>query len=173
MDNKNKEYEDTIIFLVEQITQRLDKTLIYSQNINDFIESQRQAGTVYEQNIQQLNDTLAERDQSIQQLNHTLAERDQSIQQLNHTLAERDQSIQQLNDTLAERDQSIQQLNHTLAEHDQSIQQLNDTLAERDQSIQQLEQEVLFYATSKSWKITRPLRKVVNFFKRSISKASS
>ena len=145
MDNKNKEYEDTIIFLVEQITQRLDKTLIYSQNINDFIESQRQAGTVYEQNIQQLNDTLAERDQSIQQLNHTLAERDQSIQQLNHTLAERDQSIQQL----------------------------NDTLAERDQSIQQLEQEVLFYATSKSWKITRPLRKVVNFFKRSISKASS
>ena len=131
MDNKNKEYEDTIIFLVEQITQRLDKTLIYSQNINDFIESQRQAGTVYEQNIQQLNDTLAERDQS------------------------------------------IQQLNHTLAEHDQSIQQLNDTLAERDQSIQQLEQEVLFYATSKSWKITRPLRKVVNFFKRSISKASS
>ena len=103
MDNKNKEYEDTIIFLVEQITQRLDKTLIYSQNINDFIESQRQAGTVYEQNIQQLNDTLAE----------------------------------------------------------------------RDQSIQQLEQEVLFYATSKSWKITRPLRKVVNFFKRSISKASS
>ncbi|MDI9567034.1 MAG: hypothetical protein QM230_09435, partial [Chloroflexota bacterium] len=54
---------------------------------------------------------------------------------------------------------SIQQLNHTLAERDHSIQQLNHTLAE-------LEQEVLFYATSKSWKITRPLRKGVKLLKR-------
>ena len=74
------------------------------------------------------------------------------IQNLSANIVYLNQTIQQLNDTLAERDHSIQQLNHTLAE---------------------LEQEVLFYATSKSWKITRPLRKVVNFFKRSISKASS
>jgi len=105
--------------------------------------------------------------QSIQSLNSLLAERDQSIQSLNSLLAERDQSIQSLNSLLAERDQSIQSLNSLLAERDQSIQSLNSLLAERDQSIQMLIFENVMYATSHSWLLTRPLRRIAQLFKRS------
>ena len=76
------------------------------------------------------------------------------------------QSIQSLNSILAERDQSIQSLNAQLAERDQSIQSLNSLLAERDQSIQMLIFENVMYATSHSWQITRPLRKISQFCKR-------
>lgn len=52
---------------------------------------------------------------------------------------------------LAEREQSIQQLTADLAEREQSIQALSNDLAEK-------EREILFYALSKSWRLTRPLR---------------
>lgn len=84
---------------------------------------------------------------------------DEVIQQLNTDLEEREQTIQQLMADLAEREQTIQQLTADLVEREQSIQQLNTDLAER-------EQEVLYYALSKSWSITRPLRKLMNIFRK-------
>lgn len=56
----------------------------------------------------------------------------------------------------------LEECNQTFAakieEQDQSIRQLTTDLAER-------EQEVLFYALSKSWRITRPLRKLMKKIK--------
>ena len=125
-----------------------------------------------EEYIQQLSVNLAECEQSNIQLKNKLAERDESIFQLNNKLAERDESILQLNIKLTEEKQVIQQLNADLAESGHSIQQLNADLAESCHSIQQLnadlaerEQEVLFYALSKSWGLTRPLRKIMKFLK--------
>ena len=112
------------------------------------------------QSIQSLNTQLAERDQSIQSLNSQLAERDQSIQSLNSQLAERDQSIQSLNSQLAERDQSIQSLNTQLINYNKIIQSLKNQLTEQEKTIQILNFENVMYATSHSWRITRPLRKV-------------
>jgi uncharacterized coiled-coil protein SlyX len=117
--------------------------------------------------IQSLNAQLEEKDQSIQSLNAQLEEKDQSIQSLNAQLAEKDQTLQSLNAQLAEKDQSIQSLNAQLAEKDQSIQSLNAQLTEKDQYIQSLntqltesENEILYYALSKSWRFTRPFRKI-------------
>jgi len=69
--------------------------------------------------------------------------------------------IDQLRNELSEREESIQQFNAALAEREQTIQEHNAALAER-------EQEVLFYALSKSWRITRPMRKIAKFFRRII-----
>ena len=80
------------------------------------------------------------------------------MQLLNTTLVEREQTIHKLSTDLAERDETIQQLTTDLAEREQTIQQLTTDLAER-------EQEVLFYALSKSWRITRPLRKLMKKLK--------
>jgi uncharacterized coiled-coil protein SlyX len=125
-----------------------------------------------DQSIQSLNTQLAEKDQSIQSLNTQLAEKKQSIQSLNAQIAEKDQTLQSLNAQIAEKDQTLQSLNAQLAEKDQSIQSLNTQLAEKDQSIQSLntqldesQNEVLYYALSKSWRITRPLRKMMNLFR--------
>jgi glycosyltransferase involved in cell wall biosynthesis len=71
----------------------------------------------------------------------------------NTQIRERDQAIQNLKAKVSERDQSIQYLNKNLNESEKAINNLNTRLVEH-------EQEILFYAASKSWAITRPLRKL-------------
>lgn len=80
------------------------------------------------------------------------------------------EELRKLNREINERDQHNNHLSTEIIKHDQSIKQLTKDLVEREQSIQQLssevakrEQEVLFYALSKSWRITRPLRKIMNW----------
>jgi FkbM family methyltransferase len=67
--------------------------------------------------------------------------------------------MNQFQNLVNEKNQTIQGLNTDLAELQQTIQQLTAELAER-------EQEVQYYALSKSWRITRPLRKLMRFFRR-------
>ncbi|MBU2578436.1 DUF4915 domain-containing protein [Patescibacteria group bacterium] len=132
--------------------------------------------TERDQTIQQLHADVTERDQTIQQLHADVTERDQTIQQLHADVTERDQTktIQQLHADVTEQEQTIQQLQADLTERDQTktIQQLHADVTEQEQSIQQLqadvaerEQEVLFYALSKSWRITRPLRKFMKLIR--------
>jgi len=125
-----------------------------------------------DQSIQSLNAQLAEKDKTIQSLNAQLAEKEQTIQSLNAQLAEKEQTIQSLNAQLAEKEQTIQSLNAQIVDKDQSIQSLNAQLAEKDKTIQSLnaqlaesQNEVLYYALSKSWRITRPLRKIMKLFR--------
>ena len=100
----------------------------------------------------------------------TLIKFDESvyIDLLMKQLLELSQSYQQINADLMERDELIQNLNNKITEQEQTIQSLTANLTEQEQTIQSLEQEVLFYATSKSWRITRPLRKFVKLAKRII-----
>jgi hypothetical protein len=108
--------------------------------------------------LESFNEQLAQRDQDIHQLKVDLAEREQFIHQLKVDLAEREQFIHQLKVDLAEREQFIHQLKVDLAEREQFIHQLKVDLAER-------EHEVLYYALSNSWRITKPLRKLRNVLK--------
>jgi Glycosyltransferase like family len=108
--------------------------------------------------LESFNEQLAQRDQFIHQLKADLAKRDQDIYQLKADLAERDQDIYQLKADLAEREQFIHQLKADLAEREQFIHQLKADLAER-------EQEVLSYALSNSWRITKPLRRLWKLWK--------
>lgn len=66
--------------------------------------------------------------------------------------------IQSWRKVVTERDQSIQNLQNILAEQDQSILKLQADLVER-------QQEVLFYALSKSWRFTRPFRKIMRIIR--------
>jgi len=120
---------------------------------------------VLENKIQQLEETIEEmelliqeREKNVQTLSSQLDEKDQTIQSLNAQLADKDQAIQSLNAQLTDKDQSIQSLNAQLDKKEQSIQSLNTQLAES-------QNEVLYYALSKSWIVTRPLRKIGKFFK--------
>jgi ubiquinone/menaquinone biosynthesis C-methylase UbiE len=125
-----------------------------------------------DQVIQQQEKDLTERDQVIQQREKDLAERDQVIQQQEKKLSGLDQVIQQREKDLAGLDQIIQERDQVIHQRDQVIQQQENDLTRRDQAIQQLhmnlneyEQEISFYAMSKSWKITRPLRKIMQLFR--------
>jgi len=109
---------------------------------------------------------IDEKKQNIQSLNVQLKEKEQNIQSLNAQLKEKEQNIQSLNSQLKEKEQNIQSLNTQLNEKEQNIQSLNTQLNEKEQNIQSLKEEILFYALSKSWRFTRPFRKIVKLFRK-------
>ena len=112
---------------------------------------QNQALAEREGQIASLNQAVAERDGQIDSLNQAVAERDRQIASLNQAVTERDGQIAGLNQAVAERDGQIASLNQAVTERDGQIASLNRALAERDGQIAQI-------CSSKSWRLTRPLR---------------
>ena len=146
----------------DQHIKRLDKTI---QDLNQTQSERDQQIAKLDDTIQELNQMQSDRDQHIAKLNKTiqdlnldLSERDNSIQVLNSELTERDKSIDELNAMLVERHKLNQNLSASLEEHEKTNQDLNS-------KVDRLDQEILFFARSRSWRITRPLRK----FKKLIS----
>ena len=93
------------------------------------------------------NKLILERDQAIANLDSALKERDQAIANLDSALEERDQAIANLDSALEERDQAIANLDSALEERDQAVQSRNIAMAEKN-----------IILSSKSWRITKPLR---------------
>jgi len=148
----------------DQHIMQLDNTV---QELNRMQTERDQHIVRLDNTIQELNNVIEESSKSIKILNTEIKERDNSIHDLNQNLSERENSIQGLNSKLSERDKSIDELNAMLVERHKLNQNLSATLDEREKSIQdlnskvgQLDQEILFYARSRSWRITRPLRKL-------------
>jgi hypothetical protein len=88
------------------------------------------------------------------------------VQALSAQVAEREQSVQALSAQVDERDQAIQTLAAQMAEREKDVQILNTRLSQVNNELDQTKAEVLKYALSRSWRITRPLRKFKKFFKR-------
>jgi len=112
------------------------------------------------------DEQLIEREQTIQTLKAQAVEREQTIQTLNAQAVEREQTIQTLKAQAVEREQTIQTLKAQAVEREQTIQTLNAQAAKCNEMLQSMNSENVRYATSKSWKYTRPFRRLSGFFKR-------
>ncbi|KHG32923.1 hypothetical protein [Sulfurospirillum sp. MES] len=66
--------------------------------------------------------------------------------------------VKQKNRELLDKEHNIQSLNRELLDKEHNIQSLNRELLDKEHNIQSLNRELLDMYTSKSWKITRPLR---------------
>jgi uncharacterized coiled-coil protein SlyX/sugar lactone lactonase YvrE len=89
----------------------------------------------YEQQIAQLNETIASQEQQITGLNTTIASQEQQIAGLNTTIASQEQQIAGLNTTIASQEQQITDLSTTLALQQQQLTELNATIASLQQQL--------------------------------------
>jgi FkbM family methyltransferase len=87
-----------------------------------------------------------------------ISETEGNILSLIAKMAEKEETVQKLNAQLAEKEETAQKLNAQLAEKEETAQRLENKISEQ-------EQEILFYALSKSWRVTRPFRKIMKVFK--------
>ncbi len=101
-----------------------------------------------------------------------LVERDEQVQQLNHVIAERDGQIANLGRTveslIIDRDSQragLEQLQSAFTllsqERDEQVSQHNCAVAERDGQIENIRMELSDLYSSKSWRLTSPLRKLI------------
>ena len=110
---------------------------------------------------------------SVQALTEQVSEKEQTVQTLIEQLAEKEQTAQTLTEHMSEKENSVQALTEHVAEKENSVQTLTAQVTERDQIVQalttqvvELEKDVLHYAMSKSWRFTRPFRKMMRIMRK-------
>jgi hypothetical protein len=67
---------------------------------------------------------------------------------------------------LVEREQSVQALTMQVAEKEQSVQVMTSHSNQTKNELEQMKAEVLIYALSRSWRITRPVRKIIQWIRK-------
>lgn len=80
------------------------------------------------------------------------------ITSLNLSVAQQNENTVRLNQTIAEKDNDINRLNQSVAENYDKIVRLNQAVAEKDAQIEGLIESVSKIQSSKSWRLTAPLR---------------
>jgi cephalosporin hydroxylase len=112
------------------------------------------SGMSDEMQISLLNEALFELSWTvITYLNQSLTARDGDVARLNQSLTERDGQ-------LAARDGDVARLNQALADRDGDVARLNQALADRDGDVARLQKELSALYSSKSWRVTKPLRSI-------------
>ena len=137
-----------IIELLNQVSdkfQRLHEQLVSEQHLQTFI-------------YKELTDLK-------EQYNRQMTDSNETIRKLKTDLNNREDKINELMANLETVNQEIANLKTNLARRDEEIFQLRTLYANQKQETESLKHEILFYALSKSWHITRPLRKFTKLVK--------
>ena len=106
-----------------------------------------------ERHVEELRDRLGEQDQLSQELRGQLAQRDTLLVQHQTELARRDTLLVQHQTELAQRETKLGQQQAQLA-------QLEAALSQHQTQLAQLEAEIVAMRSSRSWRLTAPLRRI-------------
>lgn len=132
-----------------------------------------------EQSLQQTKDYLKEKEQILQQTKDSLKEKEQTLLQTQNILLDKDRVIESMKANSEEKSRKlidsetkikqheliIPQLQNELAQVNQQIHEYHHQISSLNQQTQELKSEILYYAISKSWQLTRPLRKLMNLLR--------
>jgi len=158
-------------------------------NLSQAVAERNQEVQTLTETVAQRDAVVAERDGQIGKLNQTLqtlTEQCRQIASLNQTMTERDNAIQILTEQIRERSRALTArqnkldgLNQTLAERDQTVKVFADQLRRKD-AVDELGKQIAILNTeatnlssqidaimsSRSWKLTAPLRLISTQLKR-------
>jgi len=98
-----------------------------------------------------------------QTLSRTVTERDAALAERNNAMAEYDKAIAERDAALAERKTAMAEHDKAIAERDAELSREKIVLDSLRQHASQLEEKLLMFQNSRSMRITRPLRELVNF----------
>ena len=108
--------------------------------------------------VSELITKIETNEKAIIELNNQLNEKDKSLTIINKNLSELNKTLITTKNNLSEMEISLSINKKILLEKEKNIKLLRKNLIEK-------ENEILLYSLSKSWQITRPLRKIKNIFK--------
>jgi len=144
---------------------------IYHFSSIDFIKLSGKFDVFSIENLRLLTSQAEEREATLRTLSEQFALSELVVQQLTAHVAELEQTVQILSAELKNREPTFKVLMAQIAELEQTVRALKEQQAakEKEQNIllnqlAQSQEETLYYAMSKSWRITRPLRWIVKFF---------
>jgi len=120
--------------------------------------------------LKDLKNSIDSKNNKITELNNIIANKDNEIKQNQEKINELYNYIKEKENVISDKLNLINELNNLINLKDNEIKQKEDLINQLNIRIFSLEEEVVGYVTSKSWKITRPLRKIKRFLKRILGK---
>ncbi|MGA3085905.1 MAG: methyltransferase domain-containing protein [Thermodesulfobacteriota bacterium] len=143
------------------VAERDEQIVNLNQAVNksdDQIAGLNQALAEHDEQIVNLNQAVNESDDQIAGLNQALAEHDAQIVNLNQALIERNSHIVNLIQALNECDVQIHEYKNIASRQDERIRALDQILHKRELALNSLTAELGRIISSRSWKVTKPLR---------------
>jgi hypothetical protein len=131
------------------------------------------------QTIEQLREELKEREETVRRIEEEIGNHEQAYRQLTQEISEQKKKSLETGDLIADQSRTMVKLYDEISLRDRSIQELETQIADESkmlqasehqhtilkQKVSKLEHETLFYALSKSWRYTRPFRKILGAFR--------
>jgi glycosyltransferase involved in cell wall biosynthesis len=156
-----EEKEKTILTQIHQLSEQRNIIQSLTEKLNEEKKSH-----------QVLQDQLIERDKSIHLINQTIIENEKSNQSLSKELSKHKVLIQSLENKLDDKESELSTFTSQLKVKVNAVENLaaqindqNNIIVSLKSRLSELEKEILFYSLSKSWRMTRPLRKIMSLFK--------
>mgnify|MGYP001055084469 CR=1 FL=1 len=162
---------------IERLKNKLIKKEVSNKLLNTDIKAKQKAIKQLEMDLTQhtkiiyeLRSNLEQSEQRIQQLIADLNNKEKKSKQRSSDLAQKNIIIDQFKEDFEEQKRFIQELELNVENRDQTIMQLSANITQKNQIIEKMQanlaqskEDALYFALSKSWKFTRPFRKLKKF----------
>jgi predicted nucleic acid-binding Zn-ribbon protein len=150
----------------DELTQQRDELTQQRDELTqqrDELTQQRDELTQQRDELTQQRDELTQqRDELTQQRDELTQQRDELTQQRDELTQQRDELTQQRDELTQQRDELTQQRDELTQQRDELTQQRDELTQQRDELTQQRDEIV----NSTIWKLTNPLRKAIDLFKK-------
>ncbi len=152
---KDTKLKDKFIQLEEILLNKLTKKdSELDQKNNELIQKDSELDHK-DNEITQKNDSIAQKDNEITQ-------KDNEITQKDNEITHKDNEITQKDNEITQKDNEITQKDNEITQKDNEITQKDNEITQKDNEITQKNNEIIQITISKSWRITKPFRYVVN-----------
>ncbi|MCH5195599.1 MAG: polysaccharide pyruvyl transferase family protein [Oscillospiraceae bacterium] len=128
-------------------------------NQNDRISS-------FEEKCRWYAETLTSKDQIINEQNDCISSFEEKCRWYAETLTAKDQTVNEQEMSINSLNETVQNREQTVLQQQKMIEKQNDILEQVRAELEQKRNELDSLYQSKSWKITSPLRKIVDFFRK-------
>lgn len=108
---------------------------------------------------------LDKKDEELSQKDEEMSEKNRELSQKNEELAQKDEVVYQKDEALSRKDEELSRKDEELKHKDNVVLDRENIILGKNNEIDQLRDELLLVYTSRSWKITKPLRKLKKLFK--------
>jgi len=165
--------------LIQSISEDLHNQEQKNQNLKKVISEQDASIRLLNENIKNIKSSnksfslrLLEMEGLVQSLKDELSKKDRELLSTNFQLKEKAQAISSLRNEIDSRNKEISGITIKLEDSGNVVNDLNSQIQKKNNElnnlqakITELKNEILFYSLSKSWQLTRPLRKIMSLFK--------
>ncbi|MCT7583998.1 hypothetical protein N5U55_07725 [Aliarcobacter butzleri] len=160
----------------QELVQKNDECLILNDKLEKLNTEHRTLNAEHsklKQNLQTKEQELVQKNDECSMLNEKLKTKEQELSQTKQNLQNKEQEIVQkndecsmLNEKLKTKEQELSQTKQNLQTKEQELSQTKQNLQTKEQELENIKTELANIYISKSWKLTRPLRRFMRIIKK-------